>query len=108
MTTVALTNQTFSMKKNEKGEYTINFPKSKDGKRCSYNLGKMSANIPSGKITKIEVQPYYGCFKMCVTYEDFSLDENAKKIEIIKENPCGIMGIDLGVKNFATITDNLG
>jgi putative transposase len=109
MTTVSLTNQTFKIEEDENnGNLIINFPKIKDKKVLSYPLGRMSSNLSSKKIIRLEIKPYHNNFLINITYEDKELDSNTKKIDDIKDNPCGVIGIDLGVNNFAAITDNLG
>ena len=59
-------------------------------------------NLPDEKIAVAEIQPYYGKYRLILTFG------KAEEKDISNHQPVNIMGLDPGVKNFAAITDNTG
>ena len=103
MTTAQLSNQTFRVKTDENGRY-VEFAKLKDNKKIKgkFYIGNY---IDTDEFEMIEIKPYHSSFILLITYIDNSI---AEEIEIDSSEETRVMGIDIGVKNFATITDNLG
>lgn len=69
--------------------------------KVKYNLGKLEIN----NLIKVEIKPFHNIFYLLITIKDNDIkdiynDENFKTKNI--------MSIDLGIQNFATITDNVG
>ena len=59
-------------------------------------------NMPDEKLAIAEIQPFHGRYRIILTFGESDTEELTEHI------PKNIMGIDPGVNNFATITDNLG
>lgn len=104
METVHLTNLSFSVKRDDKGRY-VDFAKVEGQETKGKVKFYIGDYIGTDSFEKIEVKPYHDRFVLLITYKDNSI------YEVTEEGINGtgrVMGIDLGVKNFATITDNLG
>lgn len=104
METVHLSNLSFSVKRDSKGRY-VDFAKVEGQKTKGKVKFYIGDYIGTDKFEKIEIKPYHDRFVLLITYKDNSIHE------VTEEDIHGtgrVMGIDLGVKNFATITDNLG
>jgi putative transposase len=54
------------------------------------------------KYVKTEVKPYHGGYQVLVSMDD------AKKLPQVPKDPARILGIDLGVRNFAAVAGNFG
>lgn len=107
METVHLSNLSFSVKKDDKGRY-VDFAKvdGQDGKgKVKFYIGDY---INTDKFEKIEIKPYHDSFVLLITYVDENIQEISEDEPVEFHEGLKVMGIDLGVKNFATITDNLG
>lgn len=107
METVHLSNLSFSVKKDDKGRY-VDFAKvdGQDGKgKVKFYIGDY---INTDKFEKIEIKPYHDSFVLLITYVDEGMQEISEDEHVEFYEGLKVMGIDLGVKNFATITDNLG
>ena len=74
-----------------KGSY-MQFPKS-DYKLF---LGKLKFD----KIIEVKIKPYHKYYEICITYEE-------KEKKHVEENE-NYIGIDIGVDNFITVTNNIG
>ena len=107
METVHLSNLSFSVKRDKKGKY-VDFAKINgqdiQGK-VKFYIGDY---IKTDKFEKIEVKPYHDRFVLLITYVDESIHGIPEDEPVVYSESLKVMGIDLGVKNFATITDNLG
>ena len=88
--TITFTNQTCVIKE----EKYLKFPKTKE----RVNLGKMGS---IGRLQEVRVSPSREHFTVQIVH---CIDNKSD----IKYNPDNIIGIDLGVNNFATITNNIG
>ena len=91
--------------KNDKISFTITNQDSyiKDG---YLKLPKIKArlfvgDICKGKLIELVVKPYYDTFKLCITFED-NKDYN-KQLDATR-----ILGLDLGVDNFITTSNDCG
>lgn len=107
METVHLSNLSFSVKRDDKGRY-VDFAKvdGQDEKgKVKFYIGDY---INTDKFEKIEIKPYHDSFALLVTYVDENIQEIPEDEPVEFHKGLKVMGIDLGVKNFATITDNLG
>lgn len=107
METVHLSNLSFSVKRDDKGRY-VDFAKvdGQDGKgKVKFYIGDY---INTDKFEKIEIKPYHDSFVLLITYVDDGIQEISEDEPVEFHKGLKAMGVDLGVKNFATITDNLG
>lgn len=96
-TTFSITNQDAVIKEtvNKKGikQYGLKLPKTK----IVLQLGSI---LPEGKFMEVKVVPYYNMFKIELVF--------SKEFTFIERKPNRIIGIDLGLTNFATISNNIG
>ena len=107
METVHLSNLSFSVKRDDKGRY-VDFAKvdGQSGKgKVKFYIGDY---INTDTFEKIEIKPYHDSFVLLITYVDENIQEISEDEPVEFHEGLKVMGIDLGVKNFATITDNLG
>jgi len=95
--TFTITNQDAVIKEtiNAEGikQYELKLPKTK----ISINLG---TTLPEGKLKEVKVVPYYDTFKIQLIF--------SKEFTFIKRDSKRIVGIDPGINNFATISNNIG
>ena len=73
----------------------LQFPKTK----LLFDLG--NSVLETDKLAEVKIQPYYGRFLILVSIKE-------PDVEFPKLEPTRICAIDLGVKNFAAITNNIG
>ena len=85
------TNQTCKIKDDK----YLRFPKTK----LQLNIGKLGV---LGKLKQVRVKPYKNSFEV-----ELVLETPFKNPELKTSEPTKIMGIDLGVDNFATISNNI-
>ena len=108
MTTVTITNQ-------DAVWYTDGLKLPKFKKRI--NIG----NLNLGKIKEVQIKPFYDTFKICITSEgkESPIPTKNKKEVKLKQNKINtlknktfdknrILGIDLGLNNFLTTSNNCG
>lgn len=109
MTTATFSNLAFTVKSDENGRY-VEFAKIKSGDKKISGKYYIGDYINTDKFEKIEIKPYHSSFLLIITYIDSDIQEieDTEENEETEYNHSKVMGIDLGVKNFATITDNLG
>jgi len=95
-TTFTYTNQDAVIKEtvNKKGikQYTLKLPKTK----ITINLGSY---LPEGAFKEVKIVPYYDEFKIQIIFSN--------EFTFIERKPNRIIGIDLGITNFATISNNI-
>ena len=70
----------------------IQFPKTK----FKIFLGKLKID----RIIEVKIKPYHKYYEICITYEQ-------EDLERVKKNE-NYIGIDLGVNNFITVSNNIG
>ena len=100
--TVVLTNQTCSVRTNNDGKLELQFPYSK-GKRQFLSLGDYVQS--AWTLKQVTVIPYHGNFQVNILFDD---GKAAADIPAQKNGSKRICAIDLGVSNFATMTNNIG
>ena len=76
-------------------ESYLTFPKTK----LTYNLGTYINR--DAKLQQVEIKPYFNSLKLILIIKDIDYPE-------VKCTPERVLGIDLGVNNFATISNNVG
>jgi putative transposase len=105
------TNQHIEEDKETKKKY-IKFSKLKDKEKNKKIEGKLvigSYIERIEKIKEIKITPYSGIYKVSIIYEDKGLEEiKIEESNLKKNKDLRVIGIDLGVNNFATITNNVG
>lgn len=84
---ITIPSQTIYLKENY-----IQFPKSK------YKL--FIGELKLDKIVEVKIKPYHKYYEICIIYEE-------KEKEHVEQNEHYI-GIDIGVNNFITVTNNIG
>ena len=89
-----LTNIICKIKTTDKGSY-LTFPKTK----LTYNLGNYISE--KDKFQQVEIKPYFNSLKLILIIKDIEYQE-------INCTPERVLGVDLGVNNFATISNNVG
>jgi putative transposase len=89
-----LTNIICKIKTTDNGSY-LTFPKTK----LTYNLGNYISE--KDKLQQVEIKPYFNSLKLILIIKDIEYQE-------VKTEPSRVLGIDLGVNNFATISNNIG
>ena len=100
--TFNLTNQTCQIKTKERGERELQFPYYNE-RRQVIPLGEYVQS--DWRLKQITVIPQHGKFRVTLILEDGK--EEADIVEAEK-NPQRICAIDLGVKNFAAMSNNIG
>lgn len=90
-TSFDMTNQDCVIKSNN----TLKLPKTKE----VLNLGNLSIK----KLKEVTIKPYYNTYKVCLVYEVDDTNLNKQKLD---ENR--ILGIDLGVTNIVSTSNNCG
>lgn len=90
--TVTLSNQICKIKDNK----YLRFPKTK----LKLNIGKLG--LIDGKLKEVRVVPYSNYYEVEIVFEI------ADNVKAKTDKPKRIIGIDLGVDNFATIANNVG
>ncbi len=90
--TVTLSNQICKIKDNK----YLRFPKTK----LRLNIGKLGSI--NGKLKEVRVVPYSNYYEVEIVFEI------ADNIKAKTDEPKRIIGIDLGIDNFATIANNVG
>lgn len=116
-TTATFTNQICILKKEEdNNNFYLSFPKTKD----VLNLGNYYTGTE--KLVEVKVKPVADFFEIYITVETETIDSDGNKLskkEIItrreeKENKITnskskrVIGIDIGLKNIAAISNNIG
>ena len=89
-----LTNIICKIKTTDNGS-CLTFPKTK----LTYNLGTYINS--DAKLQQVEIKPYFNSLKLILIIKDIDYPE-------VKCTPKRVLGIDLGVNNFATISNNVG
>ena len=89
-----LTNIICKIKTTDKGNY-LTFPKTK----LTYNLGTYINS--DAKLQQVEIKPYFNTIKVILIIKDIEYQE-------VNRTPERVLGIDLGINNFATISNNVG
>lgn len=69
------------------------------------NLGSLSImeNYEKVRLYRIQIKPYYDTYKICITFEVADEIDSSKKL-----NKSRVLGIDLGVNNIITASNNCG
>lgn len=93
--TLSFTNQSSTISE-ENGTYYMNFSKTKD----KLNLGSCIKN--TWKLKQVTVKPFHDIFQVMIVFDD----GEPNKTEV--EESVRICAIDLGVNNFAAISNNVG
>lgn len=94
ITTATFTNVVCKLKPIGNKVY-LQFPKTK----FLFDLGNSVSK--TDKLAEVKIQPYYGRFLILLSIKEHD-------IEFPKLEPTRICSIDLGIKNFAAITNNIG
>ncbi|MCD7808046.1 MAG: RNA-guided endonuclease TnpB family protein [Erysipelotrichaceae bacterium] len=94
--TTKLTNQDCVIYSNADGTHSVKLPLIK--KR--YNIG--DTPVEGKKLKEARIIPYHDIYILSLVFEDVS------EVEMVSEKPKRICAIDLGVNNFAAITNNIG
>ena len=89
ISTLIITNQDAVVKKNN----TLKLPKTK----CTVSLG----NLQIGKLKEVEIKPFYDTYKICLV-------EELEQIQPSDLNENRILGIDLGINNIVSTSNNCG
>ena len=89
-----LTNIICKIKTTDAGSY-LTFPKTK----LTYNLGNYISD--KDKLQQVEIKPYFNSLKLILIIKDIEYPE-------VVSTPERVLGIDLGVNNFASISNNVG
>lgn len=93
----SFSNQTCLIKQNEDGSQFVKFPKTK----LTYQIG--NTELPNGKFKQARIVPNSNYYTLELIFEISSVE-----VKTTKETAQNIIAIDLGVSNFATITNNVG
>ena len=94
LSNAVLTNIICKIKTTDEGSY-LTFPKTK----LTYNLGTYINS--DAKLQQVEIKPYFNSLKLILVIKDIDYPE-------VECTPERALGIDLGVNNFATISNNVG
>lgn len=94
---VMFSNQTCLIKENEDGSKFIKFPKTKS----TYQIGNVE--LPNGQFKQIRIVPNSNYYIVELIFEMPIIE-----VKTTKETAQSMIGIDLGVSNFVTITNNVG
>ncbi len=94
--TVKITNQDCVIYTKEDGTHNVKLPLIE--KR--YEIG--NAPVEGKKLKEASIIPYHDIYILSLVFEDVT------EVEVISEKPKRICAIDLGVNNFAAITNNIG
>ena len=94
LSNAVLTNIICKIKTTDNGSY-LTFPKTK----LTYNLGNYISE--KDKLQQVEIKPYFNTIKIILIIKDIEYQE-------VNCTPERVLGIDLGVNNFATISNNVG
>lgn len=94
LTVVTFTNIVCKLKQKDNHVY-LRFPKTKD----MFDLGD-SVSI-TNNLAEVKVQPYYDRLLLLVTIK-------TPDVKVLEKESTRICAIDLGIKNFAAITNNIG
>ena len=94
LSNAVLTNIICKIKTTDEGSY-LTFPKTK----LTYNLGTYINS--DAKLQQVEIKPYFNSLKLILIIKNIDYPE-------VECTPERVLGIDLGVNNFATISNNVG
>ena len=94
LSNAVLTNIICKIKTTDERSY-LTFPKTK----LTYNLGTYINS--DAKLQQVEIKPYFNSLKLILIIKNIDYPE-------VECTPERVLGIDLGVNNFATISNNVG
>jgi len=100
--TVTMTNQTCLFKQNADGEHVLQFPTYNGEKQLLRIGGYVQSDWTLKQVT---VVPFHGIFCVKILFDD---GRAAPEIRAVTEGSKRICAIDLGVSNFAAMSNNIG
>ena len=104
-TSVVITNQDCVISLREDGRYCAKLPLTKE--RCV-----LGARPLPGKLVQAEVIPAHGIFLLVFTFNDGGSSScycgGTESADDIRNSPCRIVALDMGVDNLASLTCNTG